>query len=356
MPTGQACAGEAMKRLGIGVCALLFAAAAFGGPYEDGLAAFDRGDYAAALRAWLPLAEQGHRTAQFSVAVLHEKGLGTPPDLREAARWYLKAAQQGDLEAAYNVATFYAAGTGFDRDEEQARRWYAQVVGNPQSGAAASAIKLRARERLAALGGTAAVGAAQEIVEYAGGRFVFAHSDARHCVVALQGAITNDTWWKFADVAASTAKVGCDAPWLLLESPGGLLRDGLALGREIQQKRFRTVTRYECASACALIFLAGTERVLVGSRAKIGFHQAAVGTGRDRRCSTGFDSSGVQSMRHYVASIVPAHADEVMTLIMSTSCNSVAWVSGSRAHEMGIATGVEADGVDVFGSKASRAR
>jgi ATP-dependent protease ClpP protease subunit len=339
-----------MRRLAT-VCALLLATAAFGGPYEDGVAAFDRGDYASALRAWLPLAEQGHRSAQFNVAVLHEKGLGAPRDLREAARWYLKAAQQGDLEAAYNVATFYAAGTGFDRDVEQARRWYAEVVASPQSDATASAIKQRARSRLAALGGVV-----QEIVEYAGGRFVFAHSDDRRCIVALQGAITNDTWWKFDEVAASTAKAGCEAPWLLLESPGGLLRDGLALGREIQQKRFRTVTRYECASACALIFLAGSERVLVGSRARIGFHQAATGTGRDKRCSTGFDSTGVQSMRHYVASIIPAHSDEVMALIMSTPCNSVAWIAGARASEMGIATSIEADGVDVFGSKASRAR
>jgi ATP-dependent protease ClpP protease subunit len=351
MPPAQAFAGEAMMRLGVGLCAVLLAAATFAGPYEDGLAAFDRSDYATALQLWLPLAEQGHRTAQFNVAVLHEKGLGTPQDLREAARWYLKAAKRGDLEAAYNVATFYATGTGFDQDVGEARHWYAEVVANPQSDAAAGAIKQRARQRLAALGG-----AAQEIVEYAGGRFVFAHSDDRHCVVALQGAITNDTWWKFADVAAITTKAGCDAPWLLLESPGGLLRDGLALGREIQQKHFRTVTRYECASACALIFLAGTERVLVGSRAKIGFHQAATGTGHDKHCSTGFDSSGVPAMRRYVASIIPAHSEDVMTLIMSTPCNSVAWVSGLRANEMGIATSVEADGVDVFGSRGSRAR
>jgi len=51
------------------------ATAAFGGPYEHALAAFDSGDDAAALKLWLPVAEQGHRTAQFNVAVLNEGAL-----------------------------------------------------------------------------------------------------------------------------------------------------------------------------------------------------------------------------------------------------------------------------------------
>src|SRR6185437_1406772 len=88
-------------------CLLLIAAYAIADPYEDGIAAYDRADYATSLALWLPLAEQGHRTAAFNVAVLYEKGLGTSHDYREAARWYQQAADEGDLEAAYNVAVFY---------------------------------------------------------------------------------------------------------------------------------------------------------------------------------------------------------------------------------------------------------
>jgi len=43
---------------------------------EDGLAAYGQQQYATALELWLPLAEQGHRTAQFNVGVLYEKGQG----------------------------------------------------------------------------------------------------------------------------------------------------------------------------------------------------------------------------------------------------------------------------------------
>src|SRR3954452_12077819 len=64
----------------LALCMALSAAHAVAGPYEDGLAAYDRGEYAAALTLWRPLAEQGHRTAQFNVGVLHEKGLGVGQD------------------------------------------------------------------------------------------------------------------------------------------------------------------------------------------------------------------------------------------------------------------------------------
>jgi len=92
------------------------------------------------------------------------------------------------------------------------------------------------------------------------GRFVVVHSDAQSCVIALQGmialqgTITHDTALKFDKVVEKTKQLGCDAPWLLLESPGGDLLESLALGKDVHFSHFRTVTRYECASGCALIF------------------------------------------------------------------------------------------------------
>jgi hypothetical protein len=330
---------------------LLAAGCAFAGPYEDGIAAYDRGDYAKSLALWLPLAEHGHRTAAFNIAVLYEKGLGTTQDYREAVRWYEKAAEQGDLEAAYNVGVFYEAGTGVAKDAAQARKWYVAIVENPQSDAAANAVKKRARERLAKLAPDA-----QEVVAYKGGRFVIAHTEDHRCVIALQGVITGETSRKFDDVIGSTKRFGCESPWLLLESPGGLLSDGIELGREVHDRNFKTVTRYECASACALIFLAGSERILVGSRAKIGFHQPAVvhDGDKDRHCSIMFDMGGVREMRRYVATVIPSRSDDVMKLILATSCDTIEWTSGQRALDLGIATRVEADGVDVFGAKSAK--
>jgi len=48
--------------------------AAVAGPFEDGLAAHDRGDYATALRLWRPLAEQGTADAQHMLGIMYANG------------------------------------------------------------------------------------------------------------------------------------------------------------------------------------------------------------------------------------------------------------------------------------------
>ena len=60
-----------MKRVRnvVGVFFVLFAVHAIAGPYEDGIAAFDAGQFATALALWMPLAEHGNAAAQFNVAV-----------------------------------------------------------------------------------------------------------------------------------------------------------------------------------------------------------------------------------------------------------------------------------------------
>jgi len=130
------------------LCLALVAAQAAASPYEDGVAAYDRGEYGAAVTLWRRLAEQGHRAAQFNLAVLYEKGLGVGQDFAEAARWYLKAAEQGDQEAQYNVAALYESGTGFPTDLDQARKWYVAAIANRAADTASATIRQRARERL----------------------------------------------------------------------------------------------------------------------------------------------------------------------------------------------------------------
>jgi len=59
---------EAMKRsktvLATLVVSLSLAGPVLAGPYEDGKAAYKRGDYTTALLLWRPLAEQGNALAQ----------------------------------------------------------------------------------------------------------------------------------------------------------------------------------------------------------------------------------------------------------------------------------------------------
>lgn len=147
-------------------CLLLVATHALAGPYEDGVAAYDRSEYSTALQLWLPLAQQGHPAAQFNIGILYEKGLGVASDLGEAARWYLKAAQQGDPDAQYSIGVFYETGSGVEQNLDEARKWYADVMANARAGPKSSA-RQRARARLANLSA-----AGQESIAYDGGRFV----------------------------------------------------------------------------------------------------------------------------------------------------------------------------------------
>ena len=81
------------------VVALLFGVGSAWADYADGWAAFQRGDYATALREWLPLAEQGDVDAQFILGYIYERGEGVPQNGAEAVKWYRKAAEQGDEDA-----------------------------------------------------------------------------------------------------------------------------------------------------------------------------------------------------------------------------------------------------------------
>ena len=92
--------------------------------YKAGEDAYNRGDYATALREWRPLAEQGDARAQYNLGVLYRKGRGVPQDDVQARQWYEKAAAQGQAKAQYNLGTLYLNGSGVPKDYQQALRWF----------------------------------------------------------------------------------------------------------------------------------------------------------------------------------------------------------------------------------------
>ena len=180
---------------------------------------------------------------------------------------------------------------------------------------------------------------APETIPFDGGRFVVARAADATCIVALQGTITRAAAFGFETATAQADKLGCANPWLLLESPGGSLDDGIELGKAVRLKRLRTLTRDTCSSACALIFLGGTERLLVGPKARIGFHQAARTHEReDKTCEATRQDRSFRAMRRYLGWLDPAHAERLMDTIMRTPCTSIAFIAGEGALELGVAT------------------
>ena len=86
--------------------------------------AFQRADYAKALKLARPLAEAGDPRAEAIVGSAYYRGRGVPQDYAEAARWYRLAAEQGDAQAQYNLGLAYARGEGVTQDVVDAHMWF----------------------------------------------------------------------------------------------------------------------------------------------------------------------------------------------------------------------------------------
>ncbi len=69
---------------------------------KAGVDAWQRGEYAAAVKEWRPAAIAGDADAQFNLAQAYKLGRGVPIDLKQAESWYQKAAQQGHVQAQDN--------------------------------------------------------------------------------------------------------------------------------------------------------------------------------------------------------------------------------------------------------------
>jgi len=91
-----------------------------GGGYQSYL----KGDYEAAFREWLPLAELGDVEAQYNLGVLYDEGAGVEQDFAVAADWYRKAAEQGFIDAQTNLGIMYYFGQGVARDYQEAAKWF----------------------------------------------------------------------------------------------------------------------------------------------------------------------------------------------------------------------------------------
>jgi Sel1 repeat len=97
-------AGQRMKKPTIVIGAVLFVQlfgtpAAIAGPWEDGMAAYNRGDYMPAIRVFRTLAEQGNAKAQNVLGVMFRKGEGVPKNPVRAHMWFSFAAKRGEASA-----------------------------------------------------------------------------------------------------------------------------------------------------------------------------------------------------------------------------------------------------------------
>jgi uncharacterized protein len=101
---------------------------AVAGPFEDGIAAYNSGDYATALRLWHPLADSDDAASQYNLGVMYHKGQGVPQNFAKASSWFRKAAEQGNASAQYNIGIMYDNGQGVPQDYAAAISWYRKAA------------------------------------------------------------------------------------------------------------------------------------------------------------------------------------------------------------------------------------
>ena len=88
--------------------------------FQKGFEAHLRGDYAAAIREWGPLAAQGDPRAQFNIGNMFDFGKGVTEDNAQAVYWYKKSAKQNCDIAQFNLGNCYNKGKGVIKNKEKA--------------------------------------------------------------------------------------------------------------------------------------------------------------------------------------------------------------------------------------------
>ena len=110
------------------VLAVLVALPATAQDFRKGLAAYDRGDYATALKEWRPLAERGLAQAQSNLGLMYRNGHGVTKDYRAAVHWYRKSAEQGHAPAQADLGFMYVKGWGVPQDHAASAKWYRKAA------------------------------------------------------------------------------------------------------------------------------------------------------------------------------------------------------------------------------------
>lgn len=95
---------------------------------QEGIDAYKSKNYPAALKEFVPLAENRDPVALFYVALMYENGEGLPQDYPQAMMLYRWAADKGYAPAQCNLGVMYETEAGSDRNYKDAAFWYLKAA------------------------------------------------------------------------------------------------------------------------------------------------------------------------------------------------------------------------------------
>lgn len=91
---------------------------------EQGIAAYERQDYAAALPLFERSEQGGDMKAPRYIGLMYLNGLGVPKDADKAAAAFQEAAAKGDITGQYWLGYLYEHGLGVAQNWAEALKWY----------------------------------------------------------------------------------------------------------------------------------------------------------------------------------------------------------------------------------------
>ncbi len=96
----------------------------FAQAYEEGRAAYIKGEYQAAYAILKPLADSGDAEAQKMMGIMYDYGHGVTADPEQALQWYIRSAEQGQTAVQYQVGAKYFKGESIPQDYTEAAKWW----------------------------------------------------------------------------------------------------------------------------------------------------------------------------------------------------------------------------------------
>ena len=119
---------------------------------------------------------------------------------------------------------------------------------------------------------------------------------------------------------------------VFLESPGGTVIPALEIGRLVRERGYRTVVLAggTCASSCALIWLAGTQRYLAPG-GRVGFHASSTQDDEGRLVESGLSNAFVG---YYLSKLELSETAVVFTTMASPY--ELNWLTAENSDGAGI--------------------
>ena len=95
---------------------------------QEGIDAYKSKNFKAAVKEFVPPAENGDAVALFYIALMYENGQGLPQNFPQAMTLYRRSADTGYAPAQCNLGVMYETEAGTDRSYKDAALWYRKAA------------------------------------------------------------------------------------------------------------------------------------------------------------------------------------------------------------------------------------